>query len=281
MAKRKRPSGSAPSAAVASYGTAAEHPPSLPEDGVVAPAPKPLRRKSSRGGTTGSARLNDEEISAVRASPHSGDSDKDSAVSKLRVDNVDSAELHTKTPLARNNTNTEALANGQGQPRKDGSGRGARPGGSANAGASAPGAPSADLTPQTGGKKRKQSPTQHVKVNSAMPDDASGTAIFQDAPPADDVVKVEQDVGVTGDPENEEGPKDDEDEEEAVKEALSRPPPVNSDYLPLPWKGRLGYVRSPNCWTKARRTNTLLGMSEHIPAQRQSPCFQFTDLPYC
>ena len=22
----------------------------------------------------------------------------------------------------------------------------------------------------------------------------------------------------------------------------SRPPPVNSDYLPLPWKGRLGYV---------------------------------------
>ena len=31
--------------------------------------------------------------------------------------------------------------------------------------------------------------------------------------------------------------------EEDVQEALSRPPPVNSDYLPLPWKGRLGYVR--------------------------------------
>ncbi|KAK2763353.1 UV-damage endonuclease [Arachnomyces sp. PD_36] len=30
--------------------------------------------------------------------------------------------------------------------------------------------------------------------------------------------------------------------EEEVKEALSRPPPVNSDYLPLPWKGRLGYA---------------------------------------
>ncbi|KKZ68369.1 hypothetical protein EMCG_05955 [[Emmonsia] crescens] len=27
-----------------------------------------------------------------------------------------------------------------------------------------------------------------------------------------------------------------------VKEALSRPPPVNSSYLPLPWKGRLGYA---------------------------------------
>ena len=30
--------------------------------------------------------------------------------------------------------------------------------------------------------------------------------------------------------------------EEGLQEALSRPPPVHSDYLPLPWKGRLGYV---------------------------------------
>ena len=29
---------------------------------------------------------------------------------------------------------------------------------------------------------------------------------------------------------------------EELKEALGRPPPVNSGYLPLPWKGRLGYV---------------------------------------
>jgi len=29
---------------------------------------------------------------------------------------------------------------------------------------------------------------------------------------------------------------------EELKEALGRPPPVNSSYLPLPWKGRLGYV---------------------------------------
>ncbi|KAL8932562.1 MAG: hypothetical protein Q9216_006782 [Gyalolechia sp. 2 TL-2023] len=31
-------------------------------------------------------------------------------------------------------------------------------------------------------------------------------------------------------------------DEEEIKEALSRPPPVNSDYLPLPWKGKLGYA---------------------------------------
>ncbi|KAI1435966.1 UV-endonuclease UvdE [Xylaria sp. CBS 124048] len=29
---------------------------------------------------------------------------------------------------------------------------------------------------------------------------------------------------------------------EAVKQEGARPPPVNSDYLPLPWKGRLGYA---------------------------------------
>ena len=35
---------------------------------------------------------------------------------------------------------------------------------------------------------------------------------------------------------------DEEADEEEIQAALSRPPPVNSDYLPLPWKGRLGYV---------------------------------------
>ncbi|KAL4972340.1 UV-endonuclease UvdE-domain-containing protein [Aspergillus desertorum] len=40
-------------------------------------------------------------------------------------------------------------------------------------------------------------------------------------------------------------PESDEDvpvEAEELQEALSRPPPVNSSYLPLPWKGRLGYA---------------------------------------
>ncbi|RAL17006.1 UV-endonuclease UVE-1 [Aspergillus homomorphus CBS 101889] len=40
-------------------------------------------------------------------------------------------------------------------------------------------------------------------------------------------------------------PESDEDvplEAEELQDALSRPPPVNSSYLPLPWKGRLGYA---------------------------------------
>lgn len=32
---------------------------------------------------------------------------------------------------------------------------------------------------------------------------------------------------------------------EDVQKSAARPPAVNSDILPLPWKGRLGYVRSP------------------------------------
>lgn len=65
--------------------------------------------------------------------------------------------------------------------------------------------------------------------------------------PHEDLATVEptsqsKKAGVEGldDPEAE---GDEEANEEELKEALSRPPPVNSDYLPLPWKGRLGYVR--------------------------------------
>ena len=35
---------------------------------------------------------------------------------------------------------------------------------------------------------------------------------------------------------------DDVDDSVPLTSAISRPPAVNSDYLPLPWKGRLGYV---------------------------------------
>lgn len=47
---------------------------------------------------------------------------------------------------------------------------------------------------------------------------------------------------LTRDPEAEDDEGDKEDVETEKKEA-ARPPPVNSNYLPLPWKGRLGYVR--------------------------------------
>jgi hypothetical protein len=75
------------------------------------------------------------------------------------------------------------------------------------------------------------STTKQPKRRRAKPDSK--------AQPTSDVV-VKDGIEGLGDPEAE---GDELADEEEIKEALSRPPPVNSDYLPLPWKGRLGYVR--------------------------------------
>jgi hypothetical protein len=40
----------------------------------------------------------------------------------------------------------------------------------------------------------------------------------------------------------------DENDTSIPKQDEARPPPVNSDYLPLPWKGRLGYVNHCRQW---------------------------------
>lgn len=60
-----------------------------------------------------------------------------------------------------------------------------------------------------------------------------------------------------------------EEDETEVKEALARPPPVNSDYLPLPWKGRLGYaclntyLRNANPPVFSSRTCRIASILEH------------------
>ena len=60
---------------------------------------------------------------------------------------------------------------------------------------------------------------------------------------------------------------DEEADEENIQAALSRPPPVNSDYLPLPWKGRLGYVGV--VYENSRFVLTLLRLAYvHISASR-------------
>jgi UV DNA damage endonuclease len=58
-------------------------------------------------------------------------------------------------------------------------------------------------------------------------------------------------------------------DEEEVKEALTRAPPVNSEYLPLPWKGRLGYaclntyLRNSNPPVFSSRTCRIASILEH------------------
>ncbi|WPA95984.1 UV-damage endonuclease [Cercospora beticola] len=69
-----------------------------------------------------------------------------------------------------------------------------------------------------------------------------------------------------GDPEAD---GDEDADPEEIKEALSRPPPVNSDYLPLPWKGRLGYcclntyLRMSNPPIFSSRTCRIQSILEH------------------
>ncbi|KAI9684874.1 MAG: UV-damage endonuclease [Bathelium mastoideum] len=82
---------------------------------------------------------------------------------------------------------------------------------------------------------------------------------------ADNKVKGEV-TGFAADPEvDSEGAID----EEEITEALSRPPPVNSDYLPLPWKGRLGYaclntyLRYSNPPVFSSRTCRIASILEH------------------
>lgn len=83
-------------------------------------------------------------------------------------------------------------------------------------------------------KKRKNAGAQKVKVEEEEED----TSVKM----SNGVVDPATDAGVPGDPEDAEGAEGEEGDEAEFKEALSRPPPVNSSYLPLPWKGRLGYV---------------------------------------
>ncbi|TAQ90560.1 hypothetical protein B7494_g1137 [Chlorociboria aeruginascens] len=68
------------------------------------------------------------------------------------------------------------------------------------------------------------------------------------------------------------GPAGDDDTAEEVgvmKLEAARPPPVNSDYLPLPWKGRLGYaclntyLRSSNPPVFSSRTCRIASILEH------------------
>ena len=66
-------------------------------------------------------------------------------------------------------------------------------------------------------------------------------------------------------------------DEEEIQAALARPPPVNSDYLPLPWKGRIGYVGAAlTCFLVI--VLTFSGMSMHLPTLFKPPCFYLKDM---
>lgn len=71
---------------------------------------------------------------------------------------------------------------------------------------------------------------------------ASAATKTATATPAKSKPKAKVNDDVAQDPEAD---GDEEADESEIQEASMRPPPVNSSYLPLPWKGRLGYVCRP------------------------------------
>ncbi|MCJ1419124.1 UV-damage endonuclease [Xylographa parallela] len=82
---------------------------------------------------------------------------------------------------------------------------------------------------------KKPLTTKSIKVSEAPSD----TRAIQKAPSIGQAKKVESQEPQFLDPEAD---GEEEADEEEIQAALSRPPPVHSDYLPLPWKGRLGYA---------------------------------------
>lgn len=122
----------------------------------------------------------------------------------------------------------------------------------------------------TGGTQRKRkavqatSTTAKSAVNEKVPRvvqlspkrSSSPTKTVRSRADETDRVDPEADVEEDADPEE-------------LNEALSRPPPVNSAYLPLPWKGRLGYaclntyLRYSNPPVFSSRTCRIASILEH------------------
>jgi len=67
------------------------------------------------------------------------------------------------------------------------------------------------------------------------------------------------------------------DDDDAASRGANRPPPVNSEVLPLPWKGRLGYVSNIAQFLYVANCK---GLSEYISAQRNTSRVFFENLPY-
>jgi UV DNA damage endonuclease len=193
---------------------------------------KVTRRQSSRGGNAAVTNpdVNPEVLdapNALRASPdghecaegeahlHQHDIDAGSAVNGVNASSAkpSTSQSATTEVKAIPSTSTESV-------------------GEAGAIAATPAA-----TEQTGKAKRKKNGVQHVKKESGDSNLPGTNGVLGN------VTAPAEDAGVTGDPEAE-GVDGEEGDEVELKAALSRPPPVNSEYLPLPWKGRLGYVRT-------------------------------------
>ena len=113
--------------------------------------------------------------------------------------------------------------------------------------------------------KAKKGPRKDMKKEAAAPEVKSEVK----------TPTKRKDSSASTEPKNFDPEADDDEEagEEEIQAALSRPPPVHSDYLPLPWKGRLGYVCS--CPMDLSLYLHEIGLSKYLPAFFESSGLQF------
>ncbi|KAM3077640.1 hypothetical protein ACMFMG_006969 [Clarireedia jacksonii] len=128
-----------------------------------------------------------------------------------------------------------------------------------------------ELLETTPAKKQKKTPTKSSiaakkasdEIKAFKAEQAAKKAAEKKVKKEDDEDEWDRRVDPDGD---DEGPTEDID---AIKLEARRPPPINSDYLPLPWKGRLGYaclntyLRSCNPPIFTSRTCRMASILEH------------------
>jgi UV DNA damage endonuclease len=125
-----------------------------------------------------------------------------------------------------------------------------------------------DQQPPT--KKSRKAPTKASKAAKKGSDEikafVAAQAAERRAVKKEDNTDGEEAGGTREDPDGDDTPKDD---AETVKLEARRPPPIHSDYLPLPWKGRLGYaclntyLRFSNPPVFASRTCRIASILDH------------------
>lgn len=104
--------------------------------------------------------------------------------------------------------------------------------------------PLPEISAPTSTTKTKKTPTKSSIAAKKGSDEIKAFKAEQAAKKAAEaslIKKEDNDEGTSRVDMDEDGETPAEDAD-AVRREANRPPPVNSDYLPLPWKGRLGYV---------------------------------------
>ena len=248
MAKRKRLSTATESPAV----TTVPIPPPPPD--LIETARPPLKRRASsrRSSQPATGSTNPDQNanvldapSALRASPDADEKDERMDLEQAGMDTEEQLKQGEEPPAQT------PVANGKAASKKGAAkGKGAKAAKTEVNGGEAEVAASGSKSKKQGANSKAE-PAVKTEVNGG--DETAGApgtkskrkiAKVKAEPESPDATPKKEAANVKKDPQflDPEAEGDEEADEEEIQAALSRPPPVNSDYLPLPWKGRLGYA---------------------------------------